>query len=63
VFADTKAYSGLAVNGIQKAREFYRETLGLRTSEEHGQLWLHLAGDRDTLVYEQPTPRPRASRS
>ena len=32
MFADTKAYSGFAVDDVQKAREFYGETLGLRTS-------------------------------
>jgi catechol 2,3-dioxygenase-like lactoylglutathione lyase family enzyme len=58
MFADTKAYSGLAVDDMQKAREFYGETLGLRTSEEYGLMWLHLAGGRDTLVYEQPNPTP-----
>jgi predicted enzyme related to lactoylglutathione lyase len=58
MFADTKAYSGIAVNDMQSAREFYRETLGLRTSEEHDNLWLHLAGDRDTLIYEQPEMTP-----
>jgi catechol 2,3-dioxygenase-like lactoylglutathione lyase family enzyme len=58
LFADTKAYSGIAVNDLGKARQFYGETLGLRTSEEHGLIWLHLAGGRDTLVYEQPDATP-----
>jgi catechol 2,3-dioxygenase-like lactoylglutathione lyase family enzyme len=58
MFADTKAYSGFAVDDMQKAREFYGETLGLRTSEEYGLLWLHLAGGRDTLVYEQASVTP-----
>jgi catechol 2,3-dioxygenase-like lactoylglutathione lyase family enzyme len=58
MFANTTAYSGIAVNDMQKAREFYGETLGLRTSEEYGLLWLHLAGDRDTLVYEQASVTP-----
>jgi catechol 2,3-dioxygenase-like lactoylglutathione lyase family enzyme len=61
LFADTKAYSGLAVDDMRKAREFYAETLGLRTSEEYGLMWLHLAGGRDTLVYEQPDPTPASS--
>jgi len=43
---------------MEKAREFYGGKLGLRTSEEHGNLWLHLAGDRDTLIYEQPEMTP-----
>jgi catechol 2,3-dioxygenase-like lactoylglutathione lyase family enzyme len=58
VFANTKAYSGIAVHDLQEARAFYRETLGLRTSEEHGLMWLHLAGERDTLVYEQTEATP-----
>jgi catechol 2,3-dioxygenase-like lactoylglutathione lyase family enzyme len=58
MLADTKAYSGLAVDDMDKAREFYGRTLGLRTSEEYGLMWLHLAGGRDTLVYQQPDPTP-----
>jgi len=61
MFANTKAYSGFAVDDVQKAREFYGETLGLNVSildEEHGLLALHLAGDRDTLVYEKPDYTP-----
>jgi catechol 2,3-dioxygenase-like lactoylglutathione lyase family enzyme len=58
MFADTKAFSGFAVDDISKAREFYGETLGLRTSEEHGLLTLHLAGDRPTLVYPKPDHSP-----
>jgi catechol 2,3-dioxygenase-like lactoylglutathione lyase family enzyme len=61
MFADTKAFSGFAVDDLQKAREFYGETLGLRTSvldEENGLISLHLAGDRDTLVYAKPDFAP-----
>jgi len=49
----TKAYSGFAVDDLGKAKEFYGETLGLKVSREEpmGFLVLHLAGDRDTLVY------------
>jgi catechol 2,3-dioxygenase-like lactoylglutathione lyase family enzyme len=61
MFADTKAYSGFAVDDFEKARRFYGETLGLRTSvldEENHLMSLHLAGDRDTLVYASPTFSP-----
>jgi catechol 2,3-dioxygenase-like lactoylglutathione lyase family enzyme len=58
MFANTKAYSGFAVSDLAKAREFYGETLGLRTTEEHGLMWLHLAGGRDTLVYQDQDPTP-----
>jgi catechol 2,3-dioxygenase-like lactoylglutathione lyase family enzyme len=63
MFANTKAYSGFAVDDLQKAREFYGETLGLKTSvldEEHGLMSLHIAGDRDTLVYQKPDHTPAA---
>ena len=58
MFANTKAFSGFAVDDVEKAREFYGETLGLKTSEEHGLLTLHLAGDRPTLVYPKPDHTP-----
>ena len=51
MFGNTKAFSGFAVDDIQAAQKFYGETLGLNTSEQYGLLTLHLAGDRDTLVY------------
>ena len=58
MFATTKAFSGFAVNDLQQARRFYGETLGLRTSEENGLMTLHLAGDRDTLVYPKADHAP-----
>ena len=59
MFADTKAYSGFAVDDIEQARQFYGDTLGLKTSEENGLLTLHLAGgDRPTLVYPKPDFAP-----
>ena len=61
MFENTKAYSGFAVDDLEKARGFYDETLGLRTSvldEEYGVMSLHLAGDRDTLVYVKPDYAP-----
>jgi catechol 2,3-dioxygenase-like lactoylglutathione lyase family enzyme len=58
MFTNTQAYSGFAVDDIASAREFYGDTLGLRTSESYGLLTLHLAGDRDTLVYPKPDHAP-----
>jgi catechol 2,3-dioxygenase-like lactoylglutathione lyase family enzyme len=58
MFTDTKAFSGFAVDDVEKARAFYGDTLGLRVSEEHGMLTLHLAGDRDVLVYPKPDHTP-----
>ena len=58
MFANTKAFSGFAVDDIDKAGEFYGETLGVKTSTEHGLMTLHLAGDRPTLVYPKPDHTP-----
>ena len=61
MLANSKAYSGFAVDDMQKAREFYGETLGLKTTmldEENGLMSLELAGDRPTLVYEKADYTP-----
>ena len=58
MFANTTAFSGFAVDDLEAAKKFYGETLGLRTSEHYGLLTLHLAGDRDTLVYPKPDHVP-----
>jgi len=58
MFEHTRAFSGFSVDDIPQARRFYGETLGLRVSQEHGMLTLHLAGDRDTLIYPKPDHTP-----
>lgn len=60
MFKDTKAFSGFAVDDLAQAKEFYGETLGIETSEveEAPLLTLHLAGDRETIVYEKPDYTP-----
>jgi catechol 2,3-dioxygenase-like lactoylglutathione lyase family enzyme len=58
MFTNTKAFSGFAVDDVDKAREFYSETLGLEVSEENGLLTLHIADDRPTLVYPRPNHTP-----
>jgi catechol 2,3-dioxygenase-like lactoylglutathione lyase family enzyme len=59
MFGDVKAFSGFAVDDIAKARAFYEDTLGVRTTEEHGLLTLHLAGgERPTLSYPKPDFTP-----
>ena len=58
MFEHTRAFSGFAVDDIPKAKQFYGETLGLRVSEANGMLTLHIAGDRDTLVYPKPDHTP-----
>lgn len=58
MFEQTKAFSGFSVDDIPAAKQFYRETLGLRVSEENGMLQLHIAGNQDTLVYPKEDHQP-----
>ena len=54
----SKAFSGFSANDIGKAKEFYGETLGLKVSQSHGLLTLHLAGDNNVLIYPKPKHVP-----
>jgi catechol 2,3-dioxygenase-like lactoylglutathione lyase family enzyme len=58
MFEHTRAFSGFSADDIAKARQFYGETLGLRVSEENGLLTLHIAGDRDTVIYPKEDHTP-----
>ena len=61
MLANSRAFSGIGVDDFEKAKDFYGETLGLRFTvldEENGLMTLHLAGDRDTLLYESPSFSP-----
>lgn len=59
MFAGSEAFSSFAVRDIQQAKEFYEQTLGLRTSELRlGLLRLHVAGDRGVLLYPKPDHVP-----
>ena len=58
MFADTKTFSAFTVDDLAQARQFYGETLGVRVSEQHGLLTLHLAGGGDIRVYPKPDHAP-----
>ena len=61
---NSKAYSGFAVDDIDKAVDFYGETLGLKTSvlDEGNLIQIDLPGDRPVLVYIKPDfPPPTRS--
>jgi catechol 2,3-dioxygenase-like lactoylglutathione lyase family enzyme len=57
MLANSKAFSGFAVDDLDAARRFYGETLGLKTEmldEENGVMGLKLAGGHDTIIYLKP---------
>jgi catechol 2,3-dioxygenase-like lactoylglutathione lyase family enzyme len=55
---NSKAFSGFAAGDLEKVREFYTKTLGLKVTEEHGLLTLHLSGGNNVLIYPKPNHVP-----
>jgi catechol 2,3-dioxygenase-like lactoylglutathione lyase family enzyme len=55
---NSKAFSGFAARDVGKVKEFYAKTLGLKVTEEHGLLTLHLAGGNNVLIYPKPDHVP-----
>ena len=56
MLANAKAFSGYAVDDLDKAREFYADRLGLRVEvldADNGLMSLHHPEGRDTLVYRK----------
>ncbi|TWH72045.1 VOC family protein [Modestobacter roseus] len=53
LLAASEAFSGFSVDDLDRARAFYEQVLGLRTSPTAmaGVMHLHLAGERHVLVY------------
>jgi predicted enzyme related to lactoylglutathione lyase len=61
MLADTKAFSGFAVDDIDAAKRFYAETLGLEVSvldEEHGLITIKVTGGEEIFVYAKPDHAP-----
>ena len=58
MFGKTPAFSGFSVKDVPAARRFYGETLGLKVSEDHGLLRLHIGGGHEVVVYPKPNHTP-----
>ncbi|MFI7355022.1 VOC family protein [Streptomyces avidinii] len=60
MFENSRAFSGFAVDDLDKAEEFYGATLGLSVSrqEEMSVLRLDLAGGTTVMVYPKEDHRP-----
>ena len=55
---NSKGFSGFAAPDIAKQNKFYSQTLGIKTSERHGLLTLHLANGNNVLIYPKPNHVP-----
>jgi catechol 2,3-dioxygenase-like lactoylglutathione lyase family enzyme len=53
-----KGFSSFSVSDTQKAKDFYHQTLGLKVTEDHGLLRLHLAGGTTVLIYPKQNHTP-----
>jgi catechol 2,3-dioxygenase-like lactoylglutathione lyase family enzyme len=54
----SNAFSGFSVNDIPKAKKFYSDVLGLKVSEDHGMLTLHLANGGSVIAYPKENHEP-----
>ena len=57
-----KPFSSFSVNDLQKAKEFYSETLGLEVSESPMGLELRMSGGSKVFVYPKPDHNPATFR-
>jgi predicted enzyme related to lactoylglutathione lyase len=58
MFKNTKAFFSFSVDDVQKAKEFYGQTLGLEVSEEEEGLELQIAGGGRVFIYPKPNHEP-----
>ncbi len=58
MFKSIRAFSGISVNDIKKAKKFYTETLGLSTESEEMGLGLLLPGGGRLFIYEKKDHKP-----
>jgi len=58
MFKDAKAFSSFSVNNLERAKEFYGQTLGLKISEQPEGLGLNLAGGNAVFLYPKPNHTP-----
>src|SRR4051812_36359440 len=58
MFKDTHAFSSFSVDDIQKAKQFYGETLGLKVSEKPEGLAVEIAGGGSVFMYPKPNHTP-----
>jgi len=59
MFSHAKPFSGFSVNDLEKAKKFYRDTLGLDVSDAPmDQLELRIDDDTKVFVYQKPNHTP-----
>jgi predicted enzyme related to lactoylglutathione lyase len=58
MFRNSKAFSSFSVDDLQKAKEFYSQTLGVEVSDSKEGLMLQIAGGGTVFIYPKPNHSP-----
>jgi catechol 2,3-dioxygenase-like lactoylglutathione lyase family enzyme len=58
MFRNANAFSSFSVDNLEKARQFYGQTLGLEVSESNEGLSLHVAGGNQIFIYPKTNHTP-----
>lgn len=58
MFKDTETFFSFSVNDLQKAKQFYSQTLGLDVKETAEGLDVKLAGGANLFIYPKPNHTP-----
>src|SRR5688572_13962409 len=58
MFDDSKAFSSFSSNDIERAKEFYGDTLGLDVTKMSGGLSLRFAGGGSVFIYPKDDHEP-----
>jgi catechol 2,3-dioxygenase-like lactoylglutathione lyase family enzyme len=54
MLTDAKVFSSFSVDNVEKAKEFYSQTLGIKVAGRMGGLNLHLTGEDRVFIYPKP---------
>jgi catechol 2,3-dioxygenase-like lactoylglutathione lyase family enzyme len=58
MFKDNVAFSGFSVNDMQKAKDFYANTLGLEVADNMGAINLVIKGQKQVYIYQKDNHQP-----
>ena len=58
IFKPANAFSSFSVTDLQRAKEFYAQTLGVEVSETPEGLQLQIAGRPSVFIYPKPNHEP-----
>lgn len=58
MFKNAKSFASFSVDNIEKAREFYGQTLGLEMADVMGMMELHMGDGSRVFVYAKPNHVP-----